>query len=241
MGQGSGAADDASTIDLSGTGMANGNCVCDWGGGIGWRTAGGGALGTTVVATHANNDFESRHDRIRYITPVFGGFKAQAGVGQRTATGESREFSLWYAGKLAGDFQAAIGRSNVNFTTEPPTVSDRVTTGGSASWLHTSGFNVSLWITRTDGLSATDTSLTGKFTGTKVGYKFGQHAVAVDYGMHDDMVARGDEGKTYGVGYVWNPVRWFELFAQLRTFQLDRPGVEVEDIKVGSIGSRVRF
>jgi predicted porin len=241
FGQGSGAADDASTLDLSGTGMANGNCVCDWGGGIVWRNSAGGSLGTNVVSTHANNDFESRHDRIRYITPVFGGLKAQVGVGQRTAVGESREASLWYAGKLAGDFVAAIGRSNVNFTTEPPGPSDRVTTGGSASWLHTSGFNVSLWLTRTDGISTGDPGMTGKFTGGKVGYKFGQHAIGVDYGMHDDMVLRGDEGKTYGIGYVWNPVRWFEIFAQIRQFELDRPGVEVEDIKVGSIGSRVRF
>lgn len=239
MGQGSGAADDASTIDLSGTGLANGNCTCDWGGGIAWRDSAGGALGPTVVATHANNDFESRHDRIRYITPAFGGFKAQVGVGQRTDAGESTEASLWYAGKLAGDFQAAIGWSNVNLSTAAG-ADDRETFGGSVSWLHTSGFNVTLWATRVEGLV---TDLKGKFTGGKLGYKFGQHAVAVDYGIHDDMVAAGDEGKTYGVGYVWNPVRWAEIYAQFRVFQLDRTGlgIEAEDIKVGSIGSRIRF
>src|SRR5688572_19139532 len=34
IGQGSGAADDVSTIDLSGTNMPNGTCPTDWGGGI---------------------------------------------------------------------------------------------------------------------------------------------------------------------------------------------------------------
>jgi len=88
LGQGSGAADDVSTIDLSGTGMPNGNCATDWGGGIAFRNASTGAalpgtLATVGGASGANfalgncNDFESRYDRVMYTTPTFAGFRAQ--------------------------------------------------------------------------------------------------------------------------------------------------------------------
>ena len=240
LGQGSGAADDASTIDLSGTALANGNCVCDWGGGIAWRDSAGGLVGTTVGATNVERDFESRYDRVMYTTPTFGGFRAQAGVGQKDNTGEATEASLWYAGKLMGDFQAAIGWSSVNLNLGPG-AEDRETIGGSASWLHASGLNLTVWHTQAKGIDAADADRKGKFTGVKVGYKFGQHAIAVDYGMDDDQVARGDEAKTYGVGYVWNPIRWAEIYAGYRIYQLDRPGVDVEDITVGQIGTRIRF
>jgi len=60
MGQGSGAADDASTVDLSGTGIANGNCPTDWGGAIPWteparpsRAAARSAARTPVTTSRA--------------------------------------------------------------------------------------------------------------------------------------------------------------------------------------------
>jgi len=236
MGQGSGAADDASTIDLSGTGMANGTCVCDWGGGIAYRDSAGGLVGTTVLGVHNNNDFESRYDRVMYTTPVFGGFRAQVGTGQKSDAGEVNEASVWFSGKLAGDLQAAVGWSEKTGT---PTTPHNETIGFSVSWLHTSGFNVTFALTEADVSAAGRNSQ--KFWWTKVGYKFGTHAIAVDYNETEDMAANGDEGKTYGIGYVWNPVRWFELFATYRIYQLDRPGVSAEDIMIGALGTRIRF
>jgi hypothetical protein len=55
---------------------------------------------------------------------------------------------------------------------------------------------------------------------------------------------------------VWNPVRWLELFAAYKVHQLDRPGstngngatgtvvtaaTTFDDIKIGTIGTRIRF
>jgi hypothetical protein len=247
IGQGSGAADDASTIDLSGTGMANGNCVCDWGGGIGFRGSDGSAIGTSVLAAFNNNDFESRYDRVMYATPTFSGFRAQAGWGQKSDAGEVTEASLWWSGKMAGDIQAAIGWSNEKTGSNATGVEvpNNETIGGSVSWLHTSGFNVTLAHTNME-ISAVDRNK-AKFTWVKVGYKTGPHAVAVDYVMADDNAANGDEGKSYGIGYVWNPVRWLEIFANYRMYELDRdaallaPGVGIEDVTVGAIGTRIRF
>jgi len=266
LGQGSGAADDASTLDLSGTGMANGNCVCDWGGGILFRGSDGSTSTTTVLGAFNNNDFESRYDRVMYTTPVFGGFRAQIGTGQKSAAGEANEASLWWSGKVAGELQAAIGWSDEKLATPavPPASAgpSNETIGGSIAWLHTSGFNVAFAYTQmtiggTAGLCTAATCPAGTVVGSqrddvkyywgKVGYKFGPHAIAVDYGMVNDQAAQGDEATTYGVGYVWNPIRWVEIFAQYRIYQLDRSatlmaaGVSMEDVTVGSIGTRIRF
>jgi hypothetical protein len=266
IGQGSGGADDASTVDLSGTGMANGNCVCDWGGGIAFRTNTGGTTTTTVLGAFNNNDFESRYDRVMYTTPVFGGFRAQASYGQKSDAGEVVEASLWWSGKLAGDIQAAIGWSEEKIGTPatPPGVEGPTneTFGGSVSWLHTSGLNATFAYTQmtiggTAGLCTASTCPAGtavgsqrddvKFYWGKVGYKWGAHAIAVDYNMVDDQFAQGDEGKSYGVGYVWNPIRWLELFGMYRIYQLDRhasllpTGESLEDITVASVGTRIRF
>jgi predicted porin len=243
LGQGSGGADDASTIDLSGTGMANGNCVCDWGGGIGFRNSDGTPAGVTVLGAFNNNDFESRYDRVMYTTPTFGGFRAQASYGQKSDAGEVTEASLWWSGKMAGDIQAAIGWSNEALGANPTgvEVSDNETIGGSVSWLHTSGFNITLAHTSTEPAAPTGRNK-AKFTWLKVGYKTGPHAVAVDYVMADDNAANDDEGTSYGIGYVWNPIRWLEIFAQYRMYQLDRAGgVSLDDVTVGSVGTRIRF
>lgn len=242
LGQGSGAADDVSTIDMSGTGMANGTCPTDWGGGIQTRTAAGGAGPATVGGFLGNcNDFESRYDRVRYDSPVFGGFQGRVSQGQKTNTGEAVEAALWYTGKLAGDFQAAIGYSNVNNSTAGG-VADRETIGFGIGWLHTSGLNLQMNWTEVDGISGVaGDNRKGTTTWFKVGYKFGQHAVAVDYALYEDIAAAGDEGDSIGLGYVWSPVRWAEFFAGYHLFTFDRAAVSTEDVTVFALGTRIRF
>jgi hypothetical protein len=205
-----------------------------------------------------------------YTTPVFGGFRAQVGYGQKSGAGEVTEASLWYAGKFMGDLQAAIGWSDERLQT-PPTATaaegpSNETFGGSIAWLHTSGFNVSLAYTQmtiggSSGLCSATTCGAGigattqrddvKYYWGKVGYKFGQHAIGVDYGMNENQAAQGDEAKTYGIGYVYNPVGWLEFFAGYRIYQMERseailtangqPGLGIEDITVGQVGTRIRF
>ena len=250
LGQGSAAADDASTIDLSGTGLANGVCVCDWGGRIAWRDSAGLAIGTRNVGnTHSNQDFESRYDRVQYTTPVFGGFRAQVSTGQKSTglhgtgvTGEANEASIWWSGKLAGELQAAIGWSEEK--TQTAGQDNNETIGGSISWLHTSGLNVTLAYTE-QTFSATPARDDGTHMWAKVGYKWGQHAIAVSYGIMEDQFAAGDEGDAIGIGYVWTPIRWAEFYVGLHQYTLDaRVGtatVAAEDIQVAAVGTRIRF
>jgi len=242
MGQGSGAADDVSTIDMSGTNMPNGTCPTDWGGGIQTRTAAGGNGPATVAGFLGDcNDFQSRYDRIRYDSPTFGGFQARVSQGQQSGTGEAVEASVWYTGKLAGDFQAAIGYSNVNNATAAG-VPDRETIGFGVGWLHTSGFNVAVNWTEVSGISAAaGDDRKGTTTWFKVGYKFGQHAVGLDYALYEDIAAAGDEGDSIGLGYVWAPTRWAEFFSGYHLFTFDRPGASLEDVTVFTLGTRIRF
>jgi predicted porin len=229
IGQGSGAADDASTIDLSGTSIANGLALSDWGGGIAFT---GSAGLPTVGAVIDNLDFESRYDRAMYTTPVFGGLRAQVGFGQRTAAGEAVEASLWYSAKLAGELQAAIGWSSVN--TAP---FKRETIGGSISWLHTSGFNVTgSYTTRDLDTAARDAS----HWSAKVGYKFGPHAVSFIYALGEDQAEAGDEAAGYAVAYVWNPIRWAEIYVNYILFTLDR-AAPTNDVTIATVGTRIRF
>jgi hypothetical protein len=241
VGQGSGAADDASTLDLSNTGLANGSCLCDWGGAIPFTTSTGAVIGTaTPAAVLNNNDFESRYDRAMYTTPVFGGFRAQAGFGQKSATGEATEASLWYSGKLAGELQAALGYAKVSAATAG--ASDKETIGGSIAWLHTSGINLAYNYTTVDvSVTPPTASRDATYSFYKVGYKFGQHAISLAYAVGEDQQAAGDEATGIAFGYVFTPIRWAEIYAGYIMYELDRPGVAANDITTAQVGTRIRF
>jgi hypothetical protein len=293
IGQGDGAANGASESDLSGTGMANGIGVADLGGGINFRTTSTGGVaatapfgfGTNINGTINQQDFESRYDRLMYVSPTFAGFRAQISWGQKGASGgggpatstvaattpaggtvtsavpvtqnaDVKEASLWYGGKFGGfgELAAALGWSERG-ASSPGGKPDEIM-GGSISWLHGSGINLTAAYTKRDqaisaAQDAAGFSLESKFMYFKVGFKRGAHAIAVDYATGDDFSVAGDEAKMMGIGYVWNPVRWLELFAAYKVHQLDRPGSTngttitaastFDDIKIGTLGTRIRF
>ena len=239
LGQGDGAANNGTEVDLSGTGIITSVFVSELGGGINYRTPGSAVLGPTISSTITQQDFESRYDRIMYVTPTFGGFRAQVSNGTKDGFATS-EASLWYAGKLGalGDLAAAVGFSNQGAA---PGLNDDETIGGSISWLHGSGINVTYAHSQREIPVALPASREGKFDYIKVGYKFGQHAIAADYGIGKDQGATGDEAKTMGIGYVWSPIGWAELYAGYRKHSLDRPGLTFDDIAVTTIGTRLKF
>src|SRR5687768_16587684 len=142
IGQGDGAANGATESDLSGTGLANGIGVADLGGGFVHRTAAGGFGTASVGATINQQDFESRYDRLMYVTPTFGGFRAQASYGAKTNQ-DVKELSAWYGAKLGGfgDLALAAGWSEKDGTAA---LAKDEYIGGSASWLAGFGLNVTL-------------------------------------------------------------------------------------------------
>ena len=258
IGQGDGAANGATESDLSGTGMANGIGIGDLGGGFAYRSTGTTppGFGPTIGSTINQQDFESRYDRLMYVTPTFGGFRVQASWGQ-LANADVKELSAWYGAKLGGfgELAAALGWSEQTAGQTPGGTRDE-TIGGSISWLHGSGINLTYSFSKreqplTAAQVAAGFELDSTFNYFKVGWKRGAHAVAVDFAIGTDHAAKEDEAKMWGVGYVWTPVRWLELYAAYKIHSLDRDGstngttvtaaTTFDDVKIGTIGTRVRF
>jgi predicted porin len=234
LGQGDGAANGGTEVDLSGTGVILNAQTADNGGALTFRT-GTGAAGPTIGQTTSQQDFESRYDRLLYTSPTFAGVKATVSTGQKSER-NVKEGAVWYSGDLggAGKLAAAVGFSQA----DTADISfDNETTGGSVSWLSPMGLNVTVAVSEKD----LTTSRTGEFRYVKVGYKTGNHAVAADYGTADDEAALDDEATVMGVGYVYTPKGWAELYAALRIHSLDRPGTTFEDIQIITIGSRLKF
>lgn len=239
LGQGDGAANKGTEVDLSGTGIITSVFVSRLGGGVNFRTPGSPVLGPTIASVITQQDFESRYDRVMYTTPTFAGFRAQVSNGTKDGFATS-EAALWYAAKLGaiGDLAAAIGWSSQGAA---PGLNDDETIGGSISWLHGSGINLTYAHSQREIPVALPAAREGKFDYIKVGYKFGRHAIAADYGLGKDQGATGDEAKTMGIGYVWSPIGWAELYAGYRKHSLDRAGSAFDDIAVTTIGTRLKF
>lgn len=245
LGQGDGAANGGVEVDLSGTAIINSAPVTDLGGALAFRATGGTVPATppTIGGVIVQQDFESRYDRIMYVTPTFGGFRLQASNGVKD-TFNTQEAALWYSGKLGGfgDLVGAFGWSQQ--AQGPGSAKDEVI-GGSVSWLHTSGFSLTYGHTTRDiPLAGVDLGSTrdGKFDYFKVAYKFGgKHAVGVDYAVGKDQAAAGDDAKMIGIGYVFSPIGWAEIYAGYKKHSLDRPGTTFEDIALFTVGTRLKF
>ena len=232
LGQGDGAANGASEVDLSGTTVAHYSSSPDVGGAFTYRS-GSAFTGAKISDSISNQDFESRYDRVLYQSPNFNGFMAETSWGNKDTN--IGELALRYSGKLdgLGTLAGAIGYSNENGVAG---AKDDRTVGGSVSWLHGSGLNLTFTHTTRD-LPGRD----GKFDYLKLGYKTGDHAVSVDYGIGKDQAMSGDDAKVYGIGYVFTPVAWWEVFALLKQHSLDRPGTNYDDVRFFMVGSRIKF
>jgi predicted porin len=233
LGQGDAAANGAMEVDLSGTSVIAWSGTSNLGSSFGFRDGTGALTGATIGNTFSNLDFESRYDRIRYDSPKFGGFSVAGSWGTKDAGRDVGELALWYSGDMGalGRLAGAIGFSNQQAV--PGGEEDEVV-GGSLSWLHGSGLNLTVAHAQRDFRVGDEAT----FTYAKLGYKFGRHAVALDWGVGEDQVA-GAESDMIGVGYVWSPVAWAEIYAGYKIHGLDVNGVD--DIKVMTVGSRIRF
>jgi hypothetical protein len=65
--------------------------------------------------------------------------------------------------------------------------------------------------------------------------------VSIDYAIGQDQALSGDEAKMYGIGYVYTPVAWAEIFALLKQHSLDRSVGSFDDIQFFMAGSRIKF
>jgi predicted porin len=233
LGQGSTASDNASEVDLSGTGVVGTSDLPDYAGGL--KFVDDGELSDVTIADGFNNfDGLSRDDRIRYDSPKFGGFQL--------ATSAISDSNFDAAGFYAGAFGDTKLAGAAAFASD---AGDFIQANGSASVLLASGFNVTGaagWRDFDDG-DRDD----GRFVYGKLGYlvgwfSIGATAFAVDGYYGEDVGADGDEATAVGAFVVQNldPVA-AELYAGYRHFDLSRDGADFDPINAVLTGARVKF
>jgi len=224
LGKGDGASNGSTEADLSGTALSSSsNHQDNWGN---YRVVAGvdGAPGVTWDSIFTMNDGLSRVNRVRYDTPTFSGFGAAASFGQGGAT----ELAVKYKGDLAGfkiDARGFVANAD-DFADDADII------GFSASVLHSTGVNLTVAFADRDN----DTGQDQEATTIKLGYKFGIHAVAVDYG---DGETGDTDADTVGLTYAVTPAKGWELFATVR--QLDADIAGSESVELLALGSRLKF
>jgi hypothetical protein len=268
IGQAQGAADGLTENDLSGTGIIGSMTVSDYGGRMQFRNSATQAASGIQAREAVNNlDFESRYDRVRYDSPALGPVKLSvssgvktngAGLGREGATSflqggtqgsdkNVNEVAVRFGQDMgaAGKIEAGVGFSKKDATFAAG--GDIETTGGSVAYASPIGVNIALAYATVENVRFFD----AKYMGVKLGFKTGRHAVSAQLNKAEDLndtmdaagvVTRtGDEGTLKALGYVYQPVGWAELFAGYHIWSLDRPAVGLEDIKLVTVGSRLKF
>ncbi|WP_432474535.1 porin [Amphritea sp. HPY] len=240
VGQGWTASEGTSEMDLSGTALAGYSATTDMAGGIKFRDSSGSFVSTgpdsflTAGNVFTNYDGQGRQDRIRYDTPAFGGFTFSVGAIENDVWDTALRYSANYDGtKVAG----AVAYS------EPDSSSVDSRVNGSVSVLLQGGLNLTLAAGEQDASSGSDPS----FYYAKLGYQTrmngaGMTAFSVDYHGADDVHTDGDEATSYGLQVVQKIDSWStETYLGWRTYELDRSGINLQDIDALIAGARVKF
>lgn len=232
LGQGNGAANGLTHVTLAGTAVAS--LLAHYsmiGGGVQFQEN-GVASGTSVRNAFAELDFESRYDRVAYTTPKFGSFNLVASAGRKS--------DMIYEVAIKQGAQYGFGKvaAGIGFSQEKVSgADDNETFGGSAAILLNSGFNAAISYSQLSDRSDKD----AKNMAIQIGYKFGNHATAVDYGITEDRNMKGDDGNVISLSYVYTPVPWAELYVSGRQFSLDRAGTDYDNVVALLAGSRIKF
>ena len=244
FGKGSAAADDTAEYDLSlvaGPIMYSG--VSDIVGGLEFIDD-GDRTGVSVGDAFFNFD-GNRQDRVRYDSPVFG-----PGVQLAVSAGSDQRYDA--ALTWGGDYGDWTGVEIADFTTlgaisirEPNDDGVRWRLAGSFSTLHNP---TGLSLTVAGGMDARSRgddpyNLYGKLGWDTSFVQVGPTGFGVDFTYGENVSAEGDEGISVGLAAVQLLENFgTELYAQIRLFDLDRNNENsVEDIVVGTVGTRIKF
>lgn len=250
VGQGHGAADDSTEMDLSGTKVASFPDLALVGGALPFVDRSGNGENPTLFQSIRSQDFEARYDRLRYDTPALGHARIAVSQGyknQQDITEVAAVFNHTVDG--LGQLSGAIGYSSKEENENG--VNDLDTLGGSISWRHRSGFN----LTGVYSNGESDAGRDSDFTMIKPGYRQGRHSFTVHRAEGKDfnpevvinkdpvttVTISGSEVKIHGMAYVYRPVQRLEVFAAHNNFSLESQVGEYDDISITMIGSRFHF
>lgn len=255
IGQGNTAAEDSAHADLSGTSLAGaGSDVDDIAGGLSFLPASGTALGSAGdIDAFFDIQDGGRETRLLYQTPRFNGFRFDLSL----ASSEDEEgldpaIGVFYEGEF-GQIEVEAAAS---YREEDNGAGSDDFFVGSASFLHSSGFNVTIAGSQGDIEGAAEDTTAGF---VKLGYRAdlfstGQTRFSVDYfrGENNDDFANPltgalPEAESFGISIVQEikPINT-ELFLTYRTYSVSDVFVNgtadaVEDLDVVFLGARFRF
>jgi hypothetical protein len=240
IGQGDMASNGTSEVDLSGTGVITYSSVADMAAAIDFLDP---AIPTPtgiaeVGETRSNFDGFSRDDRFRYDTTFLGPLTVSASGRQD----DEWDVAVRYAAELGGLGKVAAAAAYALGSSTRYGGSGYDQFSSSASWLHGSGFNITVAFARRDlddpGLIKDDPETIY----VKLGLKSEKHAFSVHWSTTDDFDIKGDEADTIGAGYVFNIVKGVELYAGFNIYELDRTGTSsIDDVTAVMTGARVKF
>jgi predicted porin len=242
LGQGDGAGNGTTEVDLSDTWNVAYVGRSSFGGAVQWRTSAGGNLttggGTTAAgaglthgSTFSHYDAFSRYDRVRYDSPALGPVTLAVSAGQADRyEGAVR----WSQGLAGGQISAAAFYGKQNNVTK-----NRY--GGSIAYLFAGGTNLLAQYSENEPDFSGSTK--GKNWYVKVGHKWGNNAVSLGYGESKDVVA-GFKDSGFNIGFNHNiPKAKVDLYAGVAGNQLDAPSGSpgVDDIYTVTVGTKLKF
>lgn len=242
FGRGSAAADNTAEFDLSMVGgaiMMSG--VSFIAGGLEFTN--GHALSGVAIGDAFENFDGGRQSRIRYDTPMFGPFQlsVSAGADQRydAAITFGGDYDHWTGVRL-GPF-TTLGAVSIY---DPNVDGVDFRMGGSWSMLHDdTGLSLTVSSGWEDSDHDTPYNVYGKLGWDTKLLRSGPTGFGVDYTWGRSLSAADDEGQSVGFAAVQTLQEYgIELYTQFRWYMLDRAtGPSVDDIFLGTMGSRVRF
>jgi len=237
LGQGDGAGNGTTEVDLSDTWNVAYTGRSSFGASVLWRTGAGGTIGgLTHGATFSHFDAFSRYDRIRYDSPALGPVTLAVSAGQADKyEGAAR----WSQGIGGGQISAGLFYGSHS----SGGVKNRY--GGSIAYLFSFGLNLQAQYSENEPNQVGTAPVTnGKNWYAKIGYKFGNNAVSVGYGESKDIVV-GFKDKGFNIGFNHNlPKAKVDLYAGIAGNSLDLPStatVSVDDIYTVTVGTKLKF
>jgi len=212
-----------------------------------YRNAGSEVLTGTAVSTAMTDlDFNSRRARIRYDTPVIAGFMASVSH----SDGQEVEAALRYSGKLF-DTKIKFGAGMAFNTLEGDTITEMY--GSQLSFVHSSGlgatggcaYQVDEELSSIAGNNEVDFDKFGCAVQGHFQRKFnelGKSSLVVEYDQKENTAGDGDTAS--GVGVTLHQAidaAAMEVWVKYSHFDLDREGVDTDDIDTFTLGTRMKF
>jgi len=203
--------------------------------------------GTALSTAHTDLDFNSRSTRIRYDTPVIAGFMASVSH----SDGQEVEAALRYSGKIL-DSKVKAGLGVAYNTLEGDSITEMY--GAQLSFVHSSGLGLTGGCAyQIDQLKGTvgentlvdNTDPQGCIIQGHFQRKFnelGKSSLVVEYDHKDNTAGDGDTA--VGVGVTLHQAidaAAFEVWVKYSHFDLDREGIETDDIDTFTLGTRMKF